>query len=100
MGMKTKQYDRRECDDRNLKILRPDCYGSLAVLVREISAQHRKQNERCGKKHADPQNQVVFLFGSEVERQNQVNNEILQPVLIERALELRNDQAPESKAPA
>src|SRR5262245_11788066 len=35
-----------------------------------------------------------------MQRQDQVDDEVLQPILIKRTLELRGDQAPESKAPA
>src|SRR6267142_3107225 len=98
--MKTQQREYGKNHDRNLENLCADRDRTLAEAVREIAAGHGKQNEWRGKERADQKDEMVFLFGIKMKRKNQVDEKILEAILIERALKLRDDQTPEAKAPA
>src|SRR4029077_4834940 len=72
---------------------------ALAVAVGEISASHRKQKERQREQDADEQDLQFLFLGSEVFPDDQEDDEEFEGVVVEGALKLRGDQAPEAKSP-
>ncbi len=83
----------------NLKKFCADRDRAFAVAVGKISACQRKQNKRNRKERAHQQDEAVAHLGSEIAFDDQVDDEELQAVIVERALKLRDDQAPESEPP-
>ncbi len=83
----------------NLKKFCADGDAALAVAVGKISAGQRKQNERNGKQRADQQNETIAHIRREIAFDDQVDDQKLQAVIVERALKLRDDQAPEAEPP-
>ena len=83
----------------DLKDLCADGDVAFAEAIRQVSTRHRKQDERARKQSADKQDFAVFLLGFQRHREDEKDDEVLQPVLVEGALELRGDQAPEAAAP-
>ena len=75
---------------------RADGHGALAVAVREIAAGHREQNERKREQCADDRHQQIALLLREIHGDHDVDDEEFQRVVVEGALELRGDQAPEA----
>ena len=73
--------------------------GALAETVGEIAAGHREDNEREGEERADDQNFVFFIGGGEIGADDKEDDEVFEGVVVEGALELRDDEAPEAAAP-
>jgi len=89
----------RKQHDRNLEYLGPDRDGALAVAVCEVTTGHRKQNKGQGEEQAHEQNLGLFLFRRQIGADDQVEDEVLEGVVVERSLELGGDQTPETQAP-
>src|SRR5579862_853212 len=77
-----------------------NCDVALAEAVGRVAAGHREQQKRNGEKIANQENSKIFLRFRWVLTEDQKNDEKFQAVVVERALELRNDEAPETDAPA
>src|SRR5438128_1987081 len=80
----------------DLENLCADGHRSFAEAIGQISASHRKQDERHGKEGRNQKNQMVFLFCIQMKGKNQVDEKIFQAVLVKRTLKLRDDQTPEA----
>src|SRR5579864_1045344 len=83
----------------NLEHFRANRDGALAVAVGKISARERKQYERNSEEGADQQNEAVTHSRGEIALDDQVDDEKLESVVVERALKLSGDQAPEAEPP-
>src|SRR5690348_9403796 len=72
---------------------------AFAEMIRQISACHGEKQERHGKQIAYVKNQEILLRGARIGSKDEKNDEELQPVVVERALKLSGNQAPEPEAP-
>ena len=89
---------KRHHDD--FKEFRSDDDAAFAVAVREVSASHRKEDERQREERADDENQIIPLILRKIHCHDDVNDEKLEGVVVEGVLKLRDDQAPEAALPA
>ena len=89
----------REEHHANFKHLRPNSDAAFAESVRQVSAQERKENERRREERADKEFKLIAMRFVFFDRKNQVDNKKFQSILIEGALKLRGDQAPEPQPP-
>ena len=79
--------------------LRSDGDAAFAVAVGEVAAGHRKENKWKREKRADHEHEKIALARGEIGGDDDVNDEELQRVVVERRLELGDDQAPEAALP-
>ena len=93
------EREERKNHHADLKNLCPDRDRALAKAVGEISAGQRKQEVRKSKQRAHKQNEPVARSCREVALHNEINDQELQRIIVERPLKLRDDQTPESQAP-
>src|SRR5215471_1927885 len=83
----------------HLKDFCPDRDGAFAESIREEPAHERKQDEGSREQHADQQFHLVALRFVLLDGKNEINDQELEAIFIERALELRDDQAPKAQPP-
>jgi len=74
---------------RDLENFRADGDGAFAVAVGEVAAGHREENEGEGEERADDEDFGFTFVGGEVVADDEKNDEVLQRVIVERALKLR-----------
>ncbi len=78
---------------------RADGDGALAEAIGEETAGHGKQDKGKSEKGADQQHDPVACLGGQAHVHDEVDDQELQRIVVERALELRDDEAPETQAP-
>src|SRR5262249_22137583 len=83
----------------DLEEFRANGDGTFAEAVGQVAGSHGKQNERCGEEDADFELKVVSGTLVLDDSENHVDDEKLEPVVVEGALELRDDQAPKAEPP-
>ena len=91
-----RQPGQREQHDNNLKHLHADGDGTLAEAVGEKSAGHRKHNERQREQRAHHGDEPVALLVGKAHARDEEDDEPLEGVVTERALELRDEERPEA----
>ncbi len=77
----------------------PDGDGALAEAVGEIAAGHGKENEGEGEEGADEEDFGFLVVGGEIGADDQKDHQEFQGVVVEGALKLRCDEAPEAETP-
>jgi hypothetical protein len=92
----------RQCANRkkhheHFQDFRADGNVSLAVAVCEPAAGHRKQDERQRKQRAHHQHQEIALLFRQVHSHDDINHQEFDGVVVKRALELGDDQAPKTE---
>ena len=93
------EADDEKCHHSDFKEFCADSHAALAVTIGEVAARHREKDERNREQRADDGHETVAPRLREVHADNQVNDEVLQPVVVEARLKLRDDEAPETAAP-
>ncbi len=83
----------------NFKDLCGDRDASFAEAVGQKAACHREQQEWKCEEIPNDKNQQIFFRSCRIGPQDQEDDKELEPVVVERALELRGDQAPETEPP-
>jgi len=81
------------------KTLGPDGDGAFAEAVGEIAAGHGKEDEGEGEEGTDEEDFGFFFVGGEIGADDEEDDEIFQGVVVEGALKLRGDEAPEAETP-
>ena len=89
----TRQRQQHHEDFENLHA---DGHRPFAAAVRKETARHGKQNERQREQRHDQFAQFMFLGEGHVQPDEQEHDEVFQDVVAERALELRDNERPES----
>ncbi len=84
---------------RNFEDFGPDGDCALAESVGEIAAGHGKENEGKGEEGADEEDFGFFFVGGEIRADDEEDHQVFQGVVVEGALKLRGDQAPEAETP-
>jgi hypothetical protein len=92
----TSDGEQHDCDFEELGGNRDT---ALAVTVGKISARHRKQNEWQGEQDADEQDLQFLLLRSEILSDDEEDDEEFEGVVVEGALKLCGDEAPEADSP-
>src|ERR1043166_826667 len=83
----------------NFKDFGSDSDAALAVAVRQVAASHGKKQKGDGKEIANEEDaEVLFRFAG-ILAEDEVDDEKLQAIVVEGALELGGDEAPETEAP-
>src|SRR6266516_6442214 len=77
----------------------PDGHRALAVAVRQVTAGHGEQDEREREEGPHDQHQAVPRIFPEAQRGDPEDHQELVSVVVERTLELRENQEPEAAPP-
>src|SRR5476651_1829029 len=85
-----------EQHDEDFKYFDANRNGALAEPVGEDAAGHGKENEREREQRADEFADLVLLGERDAQAEDHEDDEIFQDVVAERALELRDEEAPEA----